>query len=336
MNKIEFGWTFENKKDEVKYETLYSSKYTYEDRYKEKIEKEIEKPVGDNLYLHVKIVDTAGNKDYKVFGPYEDPIKLRDFEISDIRDPKWKNVFYDKDNNPTGIKFKADKLPLDDVSNPVYKNADLKKGYAFYFDLTSEYMYREEDKITLKPIFYYDNGKDRYELDMYYQLDNNPFIKCGSEEDNVELKLKVKNKKVLVGGLSELTLRKDVRICKGKEWLGVFGWKHKKPSDVQYTHGKEQYWYGKYYIPQTAIFVKKGDEPRPENLVEDGNIVINFEILGYKNGEETLSTDQIFVYVPKQWQKEGGPKDDKYKPGDVILYNNKKNILHDFKTQITY
>lgn len=338
VNKIEFGWTFGNEKNKVEYETLYSSKYTYNDRYKEKIEKEIEKPVGDNVYLHVKIIDTAGNKDYKVFGPYEDPIKLRDFEISDVRDPKWKNVFWDKNGDPTNVKFGANKLPLDNTSNPIFKNADIKKGYAFYFNLTSEYLYRNEDRITLRPTFYYVNGKERFEVDMYYQLNNNPFIKCGSDDDTVKLKLKVKDKlmKVDVGKFSQLTLTKDVRICKGKEWLGLFGWKHKYPADVQYKDGKEQYWYGKYYVPQTAIFVKKGEEPRPENLLEDGEILINFEILGYKNGEETLSTDQIFVYIPKQWQKEGGPKSNKFEPGDIIKYNNKKNVLNDFKTQITY
>ncbi|MPU14957.1 hypothetical protein FGL68_07090 [Acinetobacter baumannii] len=336
VNKIEFGWTFGNEKNKVEYETLYSSKYTYNDRYQEKIEKEIEKPVGDNLYLHVKIVDTAGNKDYKVFGPYEDPIKLRDFEVSDVRDPKWDRVFWNENGTPTGVKFGANKLPLDNTSNPIFKNADIKKGYAIYFNLTSEYLYREEDRITIRPTLYYVKDKERIEVDMYYELHNNPFVKCGSEEDEVTFHLKRGLKDVYIGKLSQLTLTKNVRVCKGKEWLGLFGWKQKYPADVQYKDGKEQYYYGKYYIPPLSVFVKKGDTPRPENLLEGGEILINFEILGYKNGEETLSTDQIFVYVPKQWQKEGGPKSNKFEPGDIVKYNGKKNLLRDFKTQITY
>ncbi|MBD8045852.1 hypothetical protein [Clostridium faecium] len=333
--KIQYGWTFENKKDDVKYEVIYTSPYTYTDRYEERIKKEIEKPVGDNVFLHVELWDTSGNYTYKVFGPYEDPIKLRDFQVTDVRDPKWQEVFW-KDNKPTGVHFKADKLPLDNKSNPKYKNADMKKGYAFFFDLTSEYMYREEDKITIRPTFYYINGNKKFEVDMYYQLNNNPFIKCGSEEDTTTLNLKIKNKKINIGKLSQLTLTKNVRVCKGREWLGKDGWKHKYPADVQYKDGKEQYWYGKYFIPQTAQFVEKGKEPRPENILDGGEILINFEILGYKNGIETLSKDQIFAYIPTQWKKEGGPKDSKYNEGDIIIYNNKKSTLDDFKTQITY
>lgn len=333
--KIQYGWTFENKKDDVKYEVIYTSPYTYTDRYQERIKKEIEKPVGDNMYFHVELWDTSGNYTYKVFGPYEDPIKLRDFQITDVRDPKWNDVFWNG-NEPTGVHFKADKLPLDNKSNPKYKNADMKKGYAFFFDLTSEYMYREEDKITIRPTFYYINGNKKFEVDMYYQLNNNPFIKCGSEEDTTTLNLKIKNKKINIGKLPQLTLTKNVRVCKGREWLGKDGWKHKYPADVQYKDGKEQYWYGKYFIPQTAQFVEKGKEPRPENILDGGEILINFEILGYKNGIETLSKDQIFAYIPTQWNKEGGPKDSKYNEGDIIIYNNKKSVLDDFKTQITH
>lgn len=333
--KIQYGWTFENKKNDVEYEVIYTSPYTYTDRYQERIKKEIEKPVGDNLFLHVELWDTAGNYTYKAFGPYEDPIKLRDFQVTDVRDPKWQEVFW-KDNKPTGVSFKANKLPLDNTSNPIYKNADMKKGYSFYFDVTSEYLYREEDKIEITPTLYWVKDGKKVPVDMYYQLNNNPFIKMGSEEDTIKLHMKVKRKKTVIGELSELILKKPVRICKGKEWLGIGGWKHKYPADVQYKDGKEQYWYGKYLIPQTAVFVKKGDSPRPENILEDGEILINFQIIAYKNGIETLSKDQIYVYVPDQWKAEGGPKSNKYNEGDVILYNNKRSTLDDFRTNITH
>lgn len=333
--KIQYGWTFENKKNDVEYEVIYTSPYTYTDRYQERIKKEIEKPVGDNLFLHVELWDTAGNYTYKIFGPYEDPIKLRDFQVTDVRDPKWQEVFW-KDNKPTGVNFKADKLPLDNTSNTIYINADMKKGYAFYFDVTSEYIYREEDKIVLTPTLYWVKDSKKVPVDMYYQLNNNPFIKMGSEEDTIKLHMKVNRKKTVIGEISELILKKLVRICKGKEWLGIGGWKHKYPADVQYKDGKEQYWYGKYFIPQTAVFVNKGDSPRPENILEGGEILINFQIIAYKNGIETLSTDQIYVYVPDQWKAEGGPKSSRYVEGDVILYNNKRSSLDDFKTNITH
>ena len=333
--KVQYGWTFENKKNDVEYEVIYTSPYTYTDRYQERIKKEIEKPVGDNLYLHVELWDIAGNYTYKVFGPYEDPIKLRDFQVTDVRDPKWQEVFW-KDNKPTEVSFKANKLPLDSTSNPIYKNADMKKGYAFYFDVTSEYLYREEDKIIITPTLYWIKNGKKVPVDMYYQLNNNPFIKMGSDEDTIKLHMKIKRKKTVIGELSELILKKPVRICKGREWLGIGGWKHTYPADVQYKDGKEQYWYGKYFIPQTAVFVKKGDSPRPEKILEGGEILINFQIIAYKNGSETLSMDQIYVYVPDQWKAEGGPRSSRYVEGDVILYNNKRSSLDDFKTNITH
>ncbi|WP_031368190.1 hypothetical protein, partial [Clostridium botulinum] len=99
---------------------------------------------------------------------------------------------------------------------------------------------------------------------------------------------------------------------------------------------KEQYWYGKYFIPATTVFVPVGKEPRPENILNENSIIVNFQIIGYKNGIETYSSDQVFNYVPNQWKAEGGPKSNKYDPGDVILYDNKKSALDDFQTNITH
>ncbi|ARC83092.1 hypothetical protein U732_53 [Clostridium argentinense CDC 2741] len=338
--KIQFGWTFENKKNDVEYEVIYTSPYTYTDRYQERIKKEIEKPVGDNLYLHIELWDTAGNYTYKVFGPYEDPIKLRDFRITDIRDPLWDSVFWkdSKLTEPTYKSYGVKELPIDENSHPTLKNAIPKKGYSFYFDITSEYLYRDKDRIEIIPTYYYFDGTNRIPVDCYYNLDNNPFILVGSSMDRVTLSMNtLKYGSVPIGYLPKLTLTKGVRIPKGREWLGDDGWKHKYPADVQYRDGKEQYWYGKYFIPATSVFVKQGDVPRPENILKDKKIIVNFQIVAYKNGVETLSSDQIFTYIPSQWKLEGGPKDtSKYEPGDVILYDNKYNTLSNFRTYIIH
>lgn len=45
-------------------------------------------------------------------------------------------------------------------------------------------------------------------------------------------------------------------------------------------------------------------------------------------------SDEIFGYVPSQWELEGGPKDKKYKDGDVIVYDNKYSAMSDYKTHV--
>lgn len=334
--KIQYKWTYWNNKPANGYEVIYTSPYTYSDRYKEIIEKEIEKPVGDNLYLHIELWDTAGNYTYKSFGPYEDPIKLKDFQVTDIRDPRWRSVFWNDSEykDYKGRTFKVNELPIDDRSHPTLENAYPKKGYAFFFDVTSEFLYRENDRIEIKPNFYYLKGNERIRVDCYYNNDNNPLVKFGSEKDNSTLNLNTKRYgDVLIGNHSKLVLTRGVRITKGREWEnydGIKGWK----DEIQYKDGKEQWWYGKYFIPSSSVFVKSGDIPRPENILKGGNILINFEIVAYKNGVETFSTDQIFSYNLKQWQLEGGPKNSDYRIGDVIVFNAKYSALSDYTVRV--
>ncbi len=338
---IEYKWTYGKKKPSSGYTRIYESENTDTDRSGEVIEKEIEKPVGDNLYLHIKAGDVAGdntgnkkNDNYECFGPFEDPIKLLDFQVTDIRDPRWTSVFWD-DNSYQKYKdvtYKANELPIDEASHPTLRNALPKKGYSFYFDITSEYLYRDADRIEIVPSYYYvDDKNNRVPVDLYYNKENNPLIMYGSAEDDLKFNLDTeKYGSVWIGGISKLTLTKGVRIVKGREWKEKGGWK----DEIQYTDGKIQWWYGKYLIPATSIFVKQGDIPRPENIVQSDNVIINFQIVAYKNGIETLSSDQIFTYIPNQWKHEGGPKNNNYKPGDVILYDNKYSALSDYKAHV--
>lgn len=331
--KLQYKWTYGNNKPSSGYEVIYTSPYTYSDRYQERINKEIEKPVGDDLYIHVELWDTAGNYTYKSFGPYEDPIKLKNFQVTDVRDPRWDDVFWkDKEfKEPTGKAYTVNQLPVDDNSHPTLRNAFPKKGYAFYFDVTSEFLYRQKDRIEIKPSFYYIKDGQRIAVDCYYNYENNPLVKMGSQKDGSVLTIKTQRyDDVLIGNFSQLVLTRGVRLANGKEWLGNDGWK----DQIQYEHGKEQWWYGKYFIPASSIFVKQGDSPRPENVLKDEKIVINFQLIAYKNGIETMSSDQIFGYVPSQWELEGGPKDKKYKDGDVIVYDNKYSAMSDYKTHV--
>ncbi|MBY6860819.1 hypothetical protein [Clostridium botulinum] len=334
---IEYKWTYGDKKPSDGYTRIYESENTDTDRSSEEIEKEIEKPVGDNLYLHIKAGDVAGdntgneeNDNYECFGPYEDPIKLKDFEVTDIRDPRWHDVFWNDDtfNNYKNVTFKANDLPIDESTHPTIRNAYPKKGYAFYFDITSEYLYREEDRIEIKPTFYYLNGTNRTRVDAYYNNNNNPLVQFGSQLDDSKMYLNTdKYDNVLIGNYNKLILTKGVRIPKGREWIN--GWK----DEIQYSDGKYQWWYGKYFIPSSTFFVKAGDIPRPENKLTGGKILINFEIIAYKNGIETWSTSQIFNYTTQQFADEGGPKKSTYPynyyNGDTIIMNAKYGVDSD-------
>lgn len=327
---LSYSWTFESSDSEAAYTTIYTSPQTYTDRSQERINKDIEKPVGDNLYLHVKEYDQAGNYTYTTYGPFEDPIALSDFEITNITDPEWEKVFW-KDSaltQPTGKTFKVKELPIDSTSNTVYSNAKIKKGYAFNFDITSNYLYRDNDRIEIKPFFYYFDGTNRIPVDCYYNLNNNPFTLVGSDKDTLRLNLDTnKYGSVWIGGLSKLTLTKGVRIVNGDEFSN---WQNK----IQYTDGKIQWWYGRYYIPSNANFVKHGDTPTPDKVLSGNNIIVNFQIIGYKNGIETLSQDQMYNYVDNNWVAEGGPKNNNYQAGDVMVYDNSKNALDDFTAHI--
>lgn len=328
--EIRYGWTFGSSESGCNYATIYTDSNPNGGSLS--VVKEIEKPVGDNLYLHVRLRDIAGNTSYTVFGPYEDVIQMQDFRVSDIKDPSYKGVFYDEDGNHTSTFYHVPQLPIDDKS--FYGNIYVKKGYAFYFDFVTEYLYRLSDYVTVTPKFYYFDGTNRKEeVDVYYNNDNNPFCQIGSTLDTFIIHMRGKNDpigtvgSINIGEFSQLTLTDPVRLHRG---LPYSGWK----GQIQYSQGKEQYWYGKYYIPGNSIIVPKGLTPRPENVITDGYILVNFQITAYKNGQESLGTDQVFYYVPIQWTYEGGPKNASYAPGDVMLFNNSKSVQDDYGSRI--
>lgn len=329
IKNVQYCWNFGSSDAGQTYQTLYN--YTSGPVY-QTMDFTVEKPVGDNLYLFVKETDISGNLSTAKFGPYEDPIKLSGLQITDIRDPIWDEVFWkDADfKEPTGKTFKMNDLPIDENSNPIYTSTITKKGYAFYFDITSNYLYRDADRIEILANFYHWNGVVRTPVDMYYQLDNNPFIKVGSSNDKLSLNLDTKmHGLVKIGELSKITLTRGVRIEKGVDFKS---WK----DNIQYSNGKIQWWYGKYLIPSTAKFVRKGDFPMPDRILSDGSIIINFEIIGYKNGIETFSKNQIYNYN-NYMSSEGGPKNTIYRKGDMILYNNSKSLFeNDIMNKITH
>lgn len=129
--------------------------------------------------------------------------RLYDFQVTDIEDYNWQDVFRDTDGiTPSGKSYfvglnstDGDKrgnenpfvLPVSHASHPSgIKNLAVKKGYDFKFNFkTKGDMQSLKDAIRIKPRFYFVNtdGTNRQEVDLYYHTNNKKFIKIGSEAD---------------------------------------------------------------------------------------------------------------------------------------------------------
>jgi hypothetical protein len=151
-----------------------------------------------DLYNHVAADEVA----VEVIG------RLYDFHITDVADYNWERVFRvaEGSNQPTGVSYWiGDKnidgdrrgnsspytLSIYPGSHPLqgYKNAVIKTGYHFKFDLkTKGNMFGQQDGIRITPQFRYvsKTGKDYGEVDLYYRTDQNPFVKIGSKQDVVQ------------------------------------------------------------------------------------------------------------------------------------------------------
>ncbi|MGG0821704.1 DUF5704 domain-containing protein [Paenibacillus turicensis] len=134
--------------------------------------------------------------------------RLYDFHITDVADYNWERVFRVAvgSSERTGISYWiGDKnidgdrrgnsspymLSIYPGSHPLqgYKNAVIKTGYHFKFDLkTKGNMFGQQDGILITPQFRYASktGKDYGDVDLYYSTDQKPFVKIGSKQDVVQ------------------------------------------------------------------------------------------------------------------------------------------------------
>ncbi|MEK5187115.1 DUF5704 domain-containing protein [Solibacillus sp. FSL W7-1324] len=131
--------------------------------------------------------------------------RLYDLQITDVTDHNWQYMFRQMDNlTPTGNKFNVGlknidganrgnvepfTLPLSHASNTngLINNA-VKLGYTFKFDVkTKGDMQSNTDAIRIKPTFFFvsNDGRNRQEVDLYYNDNRNIFVKVGSTEDNI-------------------------------------------------------------------------------------------------------------------------------------------------------
>ncbi|WP_379321259.1 DUF5704 domain-containing protein [Paenibacillus puldeungensis] len=132
--------------------------------------------------------------------------RVYDFRITDIADYNWESVFRVKPGSsvPIGTSYWVGQngidgavrgnaarytLPIRPGSHPLYKNAVIKTGYHFKFDLkTKGNMFGPQDQIVITPAFDFisaSTGK-RVAVDLYYNTGSSKFVKIGSAADKVQ------------------------------------------------------------------------------------------------------------------------------------------------------
>ncbi|RUT47830.1 hypothetical protein EJP82_05485 [Paenibacillus anaericanus] len=132
--------------------------------------------------------------------------RVYDFRVTDIADYNWETVFRTAKGlaTPTGASYwvglgdidgamrgntQRYTLPIRPGSHPLYKNAVIKTGYHFKFDLkTKGNMFGKQDQITIKPSFYFIDAKNgsRTSVDLYYHTSSKSYVRIGSSRDQVE------------------------------------------------------------------------------------------------------------------------------------------------------
>lgn len=214
-------------------------------------------------------------------------IKLFNFTLTNVTDPA---VKFDT-TQPVGVP----NLAFDDRGSNLdpadrqtrgfsITNQLMKKGYTFYFELYSMGLKGENDTVRITPKFYMqESGTGTWtQLDVYYKNKSGDYVlgtydpDSATRADDTFVMYASGQSGSELGTMRALTLDGDDRT----------------------EAGKEQLWKGRYGLPSSALFVKKGQELTTNNLVT-GDILIVFDIEAMKNG------DSKYDYVGRgQWAAE--------------------------------
>ncbi len=244
--------------------------------------------------------------------------RVYDFHVTDIADYNWETVFRKQKGNaaPSGASYWTGlrdidggargnslpyTLPIAPGKHPAqgYKNAAVKTGYHFKFDLkTKGNMFGVQDGISITPSFYFVNrdGSGRQPVDLYYHSGNRKFIRIGSPQDT-EKRYVILNDRLrnvpqdelqdtasylynrggAPWGMSAAAYMKQYleKISKSKTWVGRLDWmllpfeirtligpKSGLPAsvDTERANAAVQRWYGEYSLPAAVYVVKKGTD----------------------------------------------------------------------------
>jgi len=95
-------------------------------------------------------------------------------------------------------------------------------------------------------------------------------------------------------------------------------------SNRTITGENDAIWRGEYLIPATSWLVPFGTvEANAKSSKINADIIVNFVIKGYKDGEEK------YDYNEMQWPEERTEIKNPYEIGDVIRYDYTKSSLDD-------
>lgn len=225
------------------------------------------------------------------------PIKIYDFRVTELTDPS----LSDKFNRYVKEQLSGDKLDNGSVSNGALvrrlavENKDIsdnietlnmKKGYAFYFELNSKGLKKGGDQIVIYPRFF------------------------GLRDDNtlVELDGYVPNKKgqyvpfTTADGVNDEYIKSTYSLYyQGSRVNGIGNhYEVKINTDLreELDGNTEQLWHGRYGIPGDTRFFKKNTSVSMDNEWR-GKVLVAFNIAAYKDGKPR------FNYVERgQWEKE--------------------------------
>ncbi|HYE81027.1 MAG TPA: PKD domain-containing protein [Clostridia bacterium] len=220
----------------------------------------------------------------------QESFKLSNFEVTRIRDVQLESYYYNAaEGQYIQRNTNVDGMAID-RHNFGSEIKGLTKGYIFEFKINSRSFNNETDYIEITPHFYTcdDSARDTAERDLLWENSYHEILRVGE------------------GGHSPWAMVKLTR------------------NDRTITTGNDAVWRGLYFIPGTAWAVPDGTsaaEAKAKKIPRD--IIVNFEIKGYKNGE------MKYDYNQKQWPVERTTSKHPYEIGDVIRYSYNKSNLDD-------
>lgn len=245
--------------------------------------------------------------------------RLYDFEVSDVKDIDWKNVFrsgishngkvyYSGANRwQDGVKEALNRSTRQIGTNPsrilpvgpfkhtdtTYKNAP-KMGYRISFDVKLTGGYNGTDqKVLVKPSFYYiskDGKTFNDQIELYYKDSGGKYVKVGSTEDKYKLTF------VPNDGYRYLDSNNLEHLSNKKLSLGKLNGLE-LVADGMSTEGDGYLtFYGEYKLPNSTIVVKTGDSiSDTSKYLKDGYLGVKFDI-SYKDPTIVAPFDPTITY----------------------------------------
>lgn len=235
-------------------------------------------------------------------------IKLYNFHLTDISDP---SVKYDHSN-----VFVKD-LAFDE--NNTTNSSVMKKGYSFYFKLSSMGLKNANDTVRIRPSFFGYNqatGKYAIPLDVYYKNKNDRYV-LGTYDAGTAT-------------IADDTFRMYKNGQTGSE-LGTMRELILDDND-RTLNGKEQIWTGRYGLPNTAVFVAKNASLTENNLYK-GHVLISFQIEALKNGTPKYDYTGRGQWAAERLNASGmlaNPAKAIYNDGSIIVIDGNKNALDNY------